>query len=231
MSISRVFGIIALVVAVLAGFVLGRNHTVARLEGDPDSAHSLSARVAQLDNALEQAAGELEMARTRGEVDRQALEMLRLEMATEKEQTAELEEGLRFYRSLMAPEENGGGITVRAPEVVATERPRHYAYRLVVQQEAAKHELVRGQLSVTLNGTMDGAEATYELPQLADALPEEGLALQFRYFQSIDGELTLPEGFLPEHFALVVKASKPRAQEYRQQYDWRVKERFTNVGK
>jgi hypothetical protein len=230
-NFSRALGLVAPIVALLVGFMLGRSGTDARPEDAPGAAQSLQARILQLDEALKKATGELEMVRTRNEVNRQALEILRLEMASGKEHTAELEAGLRFYRSLMTPGEADQGVTVREPELVATERPRRYAFRLIVQQEATKHELVRGRLGVSLAGLLDGEEVSYELSQLADALPEDALELQFRYFQSIQGELTLPEGFQPESFALVTTVSKPRAQEYRHQHDWRVQERFTHVGK
>ena len=60
---------------------------------------------------------ELEVSRTRREVDRAALEMVRKEIAAEQEQTLALEESLRFYQGLMAPEDIARGLVLRPIEL------------------------------------------------------------------------------------------------------------------
>ena len=57
------------------------------------------------------------------------------------------------------------------------------------------------------------------------------MALRFRYFQAVEGELSLPEGFEPEGVVVTATAVKPGNAEVREQFSWQTREKFTNVGK
>ena len=100
-------------------------------------------------------------------------------------------------KGLMAPEEVARGLSLRAIELVAQQEPRRYAYRIVVQQEARKHELLKGTLSVEVVGVLAVREVNYPLVELSDELTDELLVLRFRYFQAIEGVYDAPEGFVP----------------------------------
>ena len=176
-------------------------------------------------------AQELEIARTTSEVNRAALDLLRGEIAGYKEQVAGLEEGLRFYRSLMAPGEIVQGLSLRALELVALEGERRYAFRIVAQQEARKHELLKGGLSAEVYGLLGGERVSYPLAQLAEEVDDEVVALKFRYFQAVEGMLTLPEGFAPGGVRVVARATSPQKAEVTEDYPWQLQERFTHVGK
>ena len=176
-------------------------------------------------------AQELEIARTRSEVDRAALQMLRRELAEQKDRNANLEEGLRFYRSLMAPEEIAQGLSLRPIELVAGERAGRFAFRIVVQQEARKHSILKGALQAEVYGLLEGEQVNYSLAEMADDLEAGDLALRFRYFQAIEGMLTLPAGFEPQGVRVNAKATSPSKVEVSEDFQWRVQERFTHVGK
>lgn len=182
------------------------------------------ARVAELER-------ELDASRTRHEVDRAALEMLRQDLARQRQQIADLDEGLRFYRSLMAPGEIAQGVSLRGVELVAREPAGRFGYRLVVQQEARKHETVRGELRVSLQGELDGQPASFALSRLADDVEGATIDLRFRYFQAVEGELQLPEGFAPAAVEVVAELSSPRTLSLSERYPWLLQEKFTHVGK
>ena len=152
-------------------------------------------------------------------------------MADQKQRIADLEENLRFYKGLMAPGEVAQGLSLRAIELVAQQEPRRYAYRILVQQEAHKHELLKGKLLVEVIGVLGGQQVNYPLVGLSDELTDELLALSFRYFQAIEGYMTLPEGFVPSDILVVASVSSPRKIEAREQYPWHLQENFTHVGK
>jgi hypothetical protein len=187
--------------------------------------------IAALQLELKKVQGELEVERTQREMDRRALELVRQEMAAQREQAADLEEDLRFYRSLMAPEGAEDTISARIPEIVAKANPGQFAFRIVIQQEASKHAMVAGVLSVEVSGFLDGQALSYPLAELSDDLGDGPLALKFLYFQAVDGDLTLPPGFEPKVVTVLVNASKPRIIEVRKQFPWQLQERFTHVGK
>ncbi|GAB5452634.1 MAG: hypothetical protein Hals2KO_29620 [Halioglobus sp.] len=233
MNQSRWLPVLLVVLVVTAGLVgafVGRRATLAALDENVESAFSLRREVQQLRAQELERQGELELLRTRNAVDRQALEIVRSEIAGHKEREAELEEGLRFYRSLMAPGAQVQGISLRAPELIATDHPRQYRFRVVVQQEARKHELVQGKLALQVIGQRAGLEVSYPLQELSETLTDATTDLKFRYFQTLEGEFTLPEGVEPVAVAATAQTSKPRKTEVSQRFPWQLQKRFTHVG-
>jgi hypothetical protein len=197
----------------------------------PKSYRAMQAQLLELRSALVERDTQLEIQGTRAEVDRHALELVRRDMAAQQEQISALEEGLAFYRSLISPEELGAGLGLRKLELLAGSSPGTYLFRIVVQQEARKHEMLEGQLQVTVAGQLAGEPVEYPLGQLGDGVEGDSLPLSFRYFQAVEGAITLPEGFEPELVTVVASTSGPHKLEVSKRYSWQLDERFTHVGK
>ncbi|MEM1113410.1 MAG: DUF6776 family protein [Pseudomonadota bacterium] len=213
-----------------AGLYLGQRAAYTGLGIDVDEYRGLKKSLPAAEAEITRLAGELEVSRTRHSVDRDALEMVRREIAEQKEQIAGLEEGLQFYRSLMAPESIAQGLSLRPMELVS-QGEGLYAYRIVAQQEARKHSILRGELYVEIFGRQEGEIVTYPLASLADDLDNNSHKLRFRYFQSIEGELALPPGFEPTAVIVVARSESPSKTEIREEFPWQTNERFTHVGK
>jgi hypothetical protein len=214
-----------------AGYYLGQHAAYREMGVKPKAYRAMQAELVGLHEKLQSLVTELDIQRTRNEVDRQSLELVRKDMAAQQEELAALEEGLAFYRSLIAPGEIAAGLSLRRLELVATQAPEVFLFRVVVQQEARKHDLVKGQLNIVLSGEQNGAVAEYSLAELSEDFEEAVQPLRFRYFQAVEGRLTLPEGFEPRVFTVVAKTSAPRELEVREEFPWRLDERFTHVGK
>jgi hypothetical protein len=211
------------------GIYLGRHWADLRGANEETIAR-MQSEFSAMDAELKAVRGDLEMQRTRHEVDKHALELLRSEIAAEKIRTAELEEGLSFYRSMVVSDETSKGLSLRKPELVPGDNPGRVRYRFFVQQKDREYEMVEGRLSVEVFGMNDDREVTYPLAKLSKEFDDKAATLQFRYFQSIEGEITLPDGFEPKGINLAAHARKPREMEVREQYPWTVQERFINVG-
>lgn len=221
--------VLALVLEV--GFYLGQHAAFTGMGASPKKYQAMQTQLLAVQNTLRSRDSELAILRTRQEVDRQALELVRQQMAAQKEEIAGLEEGLGFYRSLISPGDIAPGLSLRGLELKEGEQPGQYLYRIVVQQEARKHEQLKGSLEVAINGIRDGEPERYDLAELSEDFQGKGSALQFRYFQSIEGTLTLPEGFEPGVVSVEAKTLKPNEFVIREDYPWRLEERFTHVGK
>lgn len=172
-----------------------------------------------------------EAQRVQHQLDVATLEIVRKEIAAQQDQISQLEEGLQFYKSLMAPEVIAQGLSLRKLELLATDEADRFVFRLVAQQEALKHPLLKGSLSVELFGDWDGDEISYPLAKLSDDFEASTVALRFRYFQAVEGELKIPPGFEPRSFTVIAKTSSPHSVEIREEFPWQVQERFTYVGK
>ncbi len=223
--------ILVVALAVEAGFYLGQHSAFNGLGADPETYQDMQAELISMKNALRSRNAELEIVSTRREVDQQALELVRKDLAAQNEEIAALEEGLAFYRGLMSPGEIAPGLNLHVLELMAGELPRQYFFRIVLQQEARKHALLKGSLEAVISGVKGGEVVEYSLAELSDDLEAERIALQFRYFQSIEGELVLPEGFEPVEIRVQASTKKPNNFEISVIYPWHLEERFTHVGK
>lgn len=217
--------VLALLLALGLGYLLGMGNS------GPATFPASEATVAAAAGDVPPPNDELAMLKTRNEVDRAALEMVRSELTQQKFQIAELEEGIQFYRSLMAPGEMTQGLSLRPVELVPTADEGRYAFRLVAQQEARKHSTLEGELYAELVGNVGGQRKSYPLSSLSEDLDSSVIRLRFKYFQSIEGELTLPPDFQPESISVIASASKPRDMEAREKFSWDPQEKFTHVGR
>jgi hypothetical protein len=224
---------LALVVALmlLVGIYAGKKWAYDEIQLDPQTAESMLTELSALREALRTTRGDLEVARTLHAVDKQALELLRSEMASEKERTAHLEEGLSFYRSMVVTEELGRGLSLRKPEIVPAGTPGRFRYRFFVQQKDREFKMVEGTFSAELVGLNGGKAVKYPLSALSSDFNDKAATLHFRYFQALEGEMVLPQGFEPKDIILVARASKPIQSKVKKQFPWELQERFIDVGK
>ena len=223
--------ILMMALAVEVGFYLGQHSAFSGMGANPETYQAMQAELLSVKNALRSRDAELEIVSTRREVDRQTLELVRKELAGQNDEIAALEEGLAFYRGLMSPGDIAPGLNLHGVELTVGEQPGHYFFRIVLQQEARKHALLKGTLEAVISGVMDGEVAEYSLAELSDDIEADGIALQFRYFQSIEGQLVLPQGFEPREVRVQASTKKPNKFEIREEYPWQLEERFTHVGK
>jgi hypothetical protein len=223
--------VLMMALAVEVGFYLGQHSAFSGMGANPETYQAMQAELLSVENALRSRDAELEIVSTRREVDRQTLELVRKELAGQNDEIAALEEGLAFYRGLMSPGDIAPGLNLHGVELKEGEQPGHYFFRIVLQQEARKHALLKGTLEAVISGVMDGEVAEYSLAELSDDIEAEDIALQFRYFQSIEGQLVLPQGFEPSEVRVQASTKKPHNFEIREEYPWQLEERFTHVGK
>ena len=147
---TRLLVLIAALLASLVlvlGFWVGQQAAYSGMGVDSELYREMQRELPAARERAQALAQELEVQRTRNEVDRKALEIVRSDIARQKEQISGLEEGLRFYRSLMAPGEIAQGLSLRDIELIARTDPGRYAFRIVAQQEALKHQMLKGGAS------------------------------------------------------------------------------------
>ncbi len=223
--------LLLLLLALLAGIYVGWVMAHKEMGTSPRrGADSAQLELSALRQKLAVARGDMQAQGTRHDVDSRALELVRSEMVEQKELIATLEEGLRFFRSLMVPDGEATGLSLRDPELVLGGTARRIEYRIFVQHQSRIHEMVHGTLSLQVFGFEGEQEVRYTLPQLSEGLDNASVPLHFRYFQAVEGALTLPQGFEPKGLIVMAEATKPRKTEIREEFPWKLRKQFISVG-
>lgn len=185
---------------------------------------TLATRVLVLQQRLVTAEERLAMTRLGADVDHQALDALRESLREEQAMVAELREELSFYRSLMAPEEREQGLGIRSWELYPLAVPGRYHFKLVLHQQARHHAQLQGHVTVDLVGLLDGDEQVLPLHGLSADIEQQDIRLRFTYFQNIEGELELPQGFQPLRVNVAAHSSRPRQSRVERSFGWAAQE-------
>jgi hypothetical protein len=195
----------------------------------PAEAKVMRTELAQLTQQVADLRQQLTQAQMNAEVDRKSSEELRQQLLVRREQIAQLEREVAVYQMMSSrASRNPQGITFGRFSVrrVESAEPDLYHLKLVVQKLAENDAEFVGHLESILVGKTAGAEQRIPLSQLVVA--EEGVEplvektpIQFKYFQNIETDLRLPEGFEPVHMELrLVSASKPNPLVIEQKLEW-----------
>jgi hypothetical protein len=190
----------------LAGSQMRAEHEVAveRLE---EANRKLRMELASFDTTrVGQARERAELAKSIGELQAQVAK-----------QTQEL----AFYKGIVVQGANTADVKVQQLRISATDVPRRYRLRLTLVQPARPEGTVSGTVRVQIEGLQGGLATTLDLDAVT-AAKERELAYSFRYFENIDPEITLPEGFTPERLTVEVRSSRKSVAPVTQTLIWNV---------
>jgi hypothetical protein len=224
------WGCVLTIVVFGGGMVLGAYSSYRLIWSSDGEYGGLRDHIALQERELESLRQWQSANRTRRDVDAAALELVRQELASQQAMIAELDRGIRFYKSLMAPGEVAEGLNIRSIDLMANGASRRYQFRILMQQNSRKHALMTGTLNVSVVGLSAGQAVEFDLSELSRQIPKADIRLRFKYFQAIDGELELPEGFIPQLVRISAISTKPRRSEVIEEFPWSVQEKLSHVG-
>lgn len=208
---------LAVAAVILGGWELYRLGAARYGDGAGAEVAALRAERSQLRqrvDALEGRNAELErklalVERSR-QIDAEAYAVFNQERSGLQNQIQGLQEELAFYRGIMTPAQGKVGIEVQDFDLKPALGAGRYRFSFMLTQAGGKDQLARGVVQLTLEGLLDGASKQLGLTELTQDGDAE-IAYRFRYFQSIKGDLQLPEGFQPERIVLkAIPASAPK---------------------
>jgi uncharacterized membrane-anchored protein YhcB (DUF1043 family) len=136
----------------------------------------------------------------------------------------EVKKQLAFYEKIMAPEKQAEGVVIDNLFIAATNSNNHYRYQVVMVQKNKKKRYAKGKVELLLSGSLNNQPFHLALSKLVDNAAQD-LAFNFKYFQMVEGEFTLPKGFVPEKVTVIATLPKGKWQKYHrleQSYPWRV---------
>lgn len=212
--------VVALALLVLVGVALTATYFSALNQAShellsPQEAQELRAQLDKLTLEASESKRELAKFQLSADVDRRAGEELRKQVLELRDEKAALQRDVEVYRILTSRKSsNPMGISFGIFSVSALDDNKKQ-FKLVVQKLAEGDEDFSGQLRVLVVGQKDGAEAKISLHELVvnkiDVEPMvEDIPLNFKFFQNIDTEIVLPDGFAPVRVELAVKSDSRR---------------------
>lgn len=160
-----------------------------------------------------------------GQIERQAYKQLEGAVTGLQDEILELKEELAFYRGIVSPKDATKGLIIQDFELSQGALPRHYRYKVVLTQVLNNGTVARGNLHFEVEGVQKGEQKRYTLEQMSDSKDKSGPAFRFKYFQIMEAEFMLPEGFEPIKVNLTVKPKSKAHNKLTQAFDWVVGEK------
>lgn len=133
----------------------------------------------------------------------------------------QLKKDVAFYKNIMAPSANDKGLKIQKLDLWAGRGEKAYKYKLVLTQVSDNSTYINGLVAVNLIGQRGDEKEILPLRDVEGA-EDLGLKFRFRYFQDIEGELFLPEGFEVAQVQVVAQATGKKATKIERTFDWKV---------
>jgi hypothetical protein len=202
------------------GYVQGQRNAGHDAAAEASQRAVLAGQVERLEfenKRLNAKAAELEMARR---LDRDAYGQVERTLGDLQSQLARQSDDLAFYRSIVSPADGIQGLRIQRFEVLPGEKPRQVRLKLTLVQAMRHESVVSGLAQITVLGMKDDVPTRYTVGDLLGK-PRAQLPFSFRYFQTIEQTVTLPEGFQAFETDVEVQSSKLRAP-VQQLFPWKV---------
>ena len=156
-------------------------------------------------------------------VDQRATAEVQATIRNLREQLAQLQQDVVFYRQVVSSDTVDTGLVVGQMNIYGTSDPGRFRYKLVMrQQDADGDSYLRGHVNVNLVGRRGDEQMIFALRDISDEQDQLDIRLGFKYFQTIEGELVLPAGFEPERIQIAAVATEPVGKSIDQYFSWMV---------
>lgn len=154
-------------------------------------------------------------------MDQRANEEVQNTISTLRERVAQLEQDIVYYRQVVAEETEDTGLIIGQFDISTADEPSSYRYKLVMRQEDADGDtFLVGHVNINLVGRVQDEQMVYPLRELSDDEDQLDIRLRFKYFQNIEGELALPEGFEPDRIQIAAVSVEPVEKTINQDFSW-----------
>lgn len=222
---SRPWWIYALVAVLGAGslylaFELGRYESGYSIVDHRRERAALDERLAAERDVTDELRRQLAIAETAGDIDRATYSQVESSLGELQAKIQAQEEELVFYRGIVSPQDGVAGLRIQSLEVLPSDGEARYLLRLLLVQAIVHSRRVAGAVKLQLEGMQDGQTVSFDVAELVPPGEPYDMGYEFRYFQGLETELVLPQGFEPLHVAVEIWPNEARAERINQTFDW-----------
>ena len=204
-----------------AGFLYGYYKTVLSQEIDQFGVQLLEREISSLQVENAELSRQLTMLDRSSVMDQRATEEVQTIVRDLREREAQLEQDIVYYRQVVSEETEDTGLVVGQIDIRATREVGRFRYKVVMrQQDADGDTFLIGHVNVNLVGIMDDEQVILALRDISEEQDQLDVRLRFKYFQNIEGEMVLPDGFEPDRVQIAAVATEPVGKSINHNFSW-----------
>ncbi len=176
--------------------------------------------IAELEDEVVGLKQEVALLATHRDIDREAYKEVEGSLSSLQGKIVEQQDALAFYRGIVSPADGKPGLRVQDLTLTRGGEERQFNVRLVLVQSMKHDRKVSGDVRMSVQGSQDGEEISYELAELLPDDTDSGWTFSFRYFQNFNRQLLLPNGFTPRQIRVEVRSKTRSIADVEASFDW-----------
>ena len=185
----------------------------------------------ELENQIEDVREQKAVLERATQIEKKAYADLNENLKVLQAEIIELKGELAFYRGIVSPANASAGLRLQKFGLESNGQKRGFRSKVVLTQVLKNDRLARGNVRIKVEGLVNDQARTLDLSDLTEKRVKE-LKYRFKYFQTLEQDLMLPEGFTPLRATIqVVPSSGKSRQMIEKTIDWPNEENHAHVGK
>jgi hypothetical protein len=142
-----------------------------------------------------------------------------------EDELTEAKEKLLLYKNILAPETEKQGLMIRhfgMRKKVLGSKEKRYHYQIVLYQARGGKKVLKGQYVIRIAGMKDNKRVSYTHRELAADGLEAKRKFALKHYQSLEGDIIIPEDFEPRKVTLWIIPDNKSMSTQSQSYQWDV---------
>lgn len=185
-------------------------------------------------------------------LEQEATQLIKAAMTRDQQKIAKLESELQFYRGIVSPGQKEDSLYLQSLEISPiitsstdsrteqkqkqdTQKTNQYQYKFVIAQKVKKRTYTKGSVTIFLNGKQGKKSVKLPLVSLLEddqeTKKDKAFKFSFKYFQTFNGIINLPEHFEPESVDITIDAKTQKSNIELNDLAWSQSEGMKYVGK
>lgn len=194
--------LLLLILAALSGYHLGNWSLLEQQQ-------QLRAQLQQLQTALDQSDRLLAEQRKQTDyltaelaVEKSTVELQQQDLKAEQQKLFDTRKELAFYQKIISPDLQANSLIIDSFAISPAASDR-FRFNLVLIEQDKQKNFAKGQISMTVKGTLQGKTKTMDLLQLA-GYSKADRRFSFKHFQIFEQEFKLPAEFMPKQVEVTI---------------------------
>ena len=201
-------------------FYLGEGYQAYELDRLRLERETLISRIAELESRnhnLVQKNAHLEGG---SKIERDAYELANQELVRLQQELLAQKEELVFYQGIVSPRDAALGVNLQSFEMRKKNNQNQYSYKMILTKSGKSTKKIQGGASVLIRGEQSGSVSEFKISDLELEKPAKDTKFSFRYFQVFEGDVALPDGFVPFEVEIGVKPTTKKVKSFSEIISW-----------
>ena len=223
---ARRFALVTLLVlgaaaSAVGGFIYGYSNTTRSQQFEQATQQEMSGQLIAAETENSELRRQVAILDRSSVMDQRATEEVQETIRSLRDRVAQLEQDIVYYRQVVSEETEDTGLIISQLDIDATRETNRYRYKLVLrQQDADGDTFLTGHVNVNLVGSQGEEQQILSLRDLSAEQDQLDIRLRFKYFQNIEGELVLPDNFVPDRLQVAAVSVEPVEKSINQNFSW-----------